>query len=108
MYLDTVVCQRVGKNLRGIALLPGQEHRVILCNDDVRAQPAKSLRKFTAQRPTANDQKPPRQRTQLENVLIGPVAGCIQSGDCRYEWPRTGRNLSLIHISEPTRQAEIS
>ena len=42
------------ENLGGVALLPGQEFRLVLRDGDMRAQPAEGLRQFASQRAAAD------------------------------------------------------
>src|SRR3990167_3374846 len=74
MNFDAVARQRIRQDLRGVALFLWQEHRIVLYDNDLRPQPAESLRQFAAKRTAADDQKTPRALGQVEDAYIGQVS----------------------------------
>ena len=74
-HLDAVARKGSGQDLRGIALLPGQEQRKVLHDGRPGAQPTERLRQLAAERTTADHQQPARQLGQVEDVLVRQVVG---------------------------------
>ena len=70
-------------DLRGIALLTGQKHRLVLGNRDLRSQTAEGLCQLTPQRSAADDDEARRSCLQVEDGFIGPITRLLKTWDLR-------------------------
>ena len=96
MDIDAVARQRIGENLRRIALFPGQKRGLVLRDDDPRSEAAKSLRELTAQRTPADDQETRGQGIEAEDILVRPVARFGKTRNRRGERMGSGCNEGLL------------
>ena len=90
--LDTIARQRIGDHLRGVALLFGQEQWFAVRDDGSRAETAKCLRQFAAERTTTDDEQAGRTRRQVEHGLVGQESGVSHARNRRQHGPRPGRD----------------
>ena len=74
-HLDAVAGERVGEDLRRVALLPRQKQRPILHDRGVCAETAKCLCHFATERAAADDQQAARQLGQVEDIGVGEIVG---------------------------------
>ena len=74
-HLDAIARERIGQDLRGVAFFLGQEQRLLLRDDGLRSEAAERLRQLAAERAAADDQQAARQLGQVEDVLVGQIAG---------------------------------
>jgi len=71
MDADSVAGQGGGKNLRGVALLIAEEHRIVLDDADLRAQATEGLREFASERTAAENEQARRAFGEVEDIFIG-------------------------------------
>ena len=94
--LEAVAGERIRQDLRRIALLSGQEQRELLGDRGRDAEPAERLGELAAQRPAADHEQPSRQLGQLEDALVGQVAGLVEARQRGSIRPRSGRDHRLV------------
>ncbi len=80
MNLHAVARQRFREDLGGVALFLGQEFRLVLGDDDMRAQPAERLRQFASQRAAADHQETARAFRQIEHLSLVTYPACSRPG----------------------------
>src|ERR1700722_7143520 len=96
MDADSVARQGVRKNLRGVALLIAEEHRIILDDADLRTQSTKGLREFASKRTAAENEQARRTFGEVEDIFIGEVTCFGDSGSRRRIWEGTARDKSAL------------
>jgi hypothetical protein len=100
---DPVTGHRVGQQLRRVALLVTQEHRLVLDDGHLRSEPREGLRELAPRRAAADDQQPRRAFGHLEDVLVGQVPRLLEAGNGGTRCPRAGRDQR-----RPEAQREVS
>ena len=95
-YLDAIAREGIGQYLRGVALFLGQEQRSFLHDDRLHAETAKRLRHFAAERAATDDQQAARQLGQVEDVLVGQIAGFDETGNRGRVRPRASGDQCLF------------
>ena len=97
-HLDAVSAQGVGEDLRGVALLAGEEVRLPVGDDHLAAQAREGLSELAAERPAADHQQTPGALGQVEDRLVGEIAGCFQALDRRTGGARAGGDDGLLEL----------
>ena len=69
---------------------------MLLRDDGLRSEAAERLRQFAAERAAADDQQAARQLGQVEDVLVGQIAGLDEPGNRGRVRPRAGGDQRLL------------
>ncbi|MEO8835678.1 MAG: hypothetical protein ABI364_02965 [Caldimonas sp.] len=102
MDLDAVAGQRFAHHLRGITLFLGQEERLVVNDHGARAEAAKHLRQLAAERAAADHDQTRRQRSEVEDALVGEVAGLREAPD---RWQHRARSGGDQRLAKATGRA---
>ena len=86
----------MGEDLRRVALLAGEEVGLVAGDGDGAAEAGETLRQLAAERAAAEHQQPPRASREVEDRLVGQVAGGLDALDVRPRRSRTGGDEGFL------------